>query len=436
VGQRVVIHQGTLLSRISNLRAPSVLWSSGFLFCAFYVMTTIGFLTTNHASRALVTPIRAVAISAVIVGLAYALLSRQIPRASVISVPLYLFTLLLGLGLALLNGSFDKVSEGFSQHLVVCSIGLMVVSGARAEDWDLSIPRFVVLYSICCASALWAVGAMEADFPPRFLYEYTADKEGAVVNYSQEVSRLFGYAAIAACAILLRRLQSWVSGATLAALVVGFLSLSLIGGGRGDSLGAVMVVILALVWARPLLTALVFITAGVSLALFVGPFDELWRELMIVNRILQTLDGDFGQRDMLLRQSIDLLVAEPRCALLGCGLGFFQHFYSMPWYGYPHNFIAEMCITYGLVFTMVFLVVLGFGFLSFVRSRGFTCFASLLFIYTLIISMKSFDIVTNWFLMVFSFYFIGRWIAGALSRTRPDRVANRFPSSMRPTHSV
>jgi len=112
--QSVVIRQGTLLSRISNLRAPSLLWSSGFLFCAFYVMTTIGFLTTNHASRVLVTPIRAVAIGAVIVGLAYSLLTRQIPRASVISVPLYLFTLLLGLGLGLFNGSFDKVSEGFS----------------------------------------------------------------------------------------------------------------------------------------------------------------------------------------------------------------------------------------------------------------------------------------------------------------------------------
>ena len=107
-----------------------------------------------------------------------------------------------------------------------------------------------------------------------------------------------------------------------------FLALSILGGSRGDALGVLIIGFLYYLSIRPIGLPVYLILCFLLLSIFIS--DWLWlEELVFVSRLLVILDGDYGLRDLLFLQAINVLDYEKSCAMFGCGFGFFSIILAM-----------------------------------------------------------------------------------------------------------
>ena len=166
--------------------------------------------------------------------------------------------------------------------------------------------------------------------------------------------------------------------------------MSALGGARGEFL--IGLIVLSLILLRNLnkkrmVVIAIFLTFSLGLVLI--NYWELIETLLIFERLAVVGLGNYGSRDTLLFQSLDLLSDRIDCVLIGCGLNYFQIYYGYDYGMYPHNAFAELLITFGVPLggLIIFLVCTGsaFGFLS-IYSRS-PLFWILLFF--LGVSMKS-----------------------------------------------
>jgi hypothetical protein len=190
--------------------------------------------------------------------------------------------------------------------------------------------------------------------PPRFVFEAAAFGAEGNLSYSLGASRLYGMGAVVS-ALLSRAAQGvgfrtycWLSAAL-------FIVLCVIAGGRGEILIAGTLLVLALGLSRIyLLVAILCIFAVATFDSFAGYMSS---EFAVFDRFAY-LGTSLGMRDILLMNSIDLLTSEPRCAAFGCGFSYFEHYHGYPPGLYPHNFVAEFIITFGVP-AFILLCVLG-----------------------------------------------------------------------------
>ena len=81
-------------------------------------------------------------------------------------------------------------------------------------------------------------------------------------------------------------------------------------------------------------------------------------QIVLFERFLVMLDGDFGSRDKLLFSAMDLLAAEPVCFAMGCGFNYFENYYGHHAPGsYPHSTIVEMAISFGFLVTIIMVLL-------------------------------------------------------------------------------
>jgi hypothetical protein len=373
---------------------------------AFYVLLTIGFLTTSHASRPVVVTVRWIALALVLGVLVVWFLRSRFHRRVVTAIGLYLAFIVFPVALSVIYGAFSILPVDIFTQIALISAGIVVWIGNDDAFWIRKLPHFIISYTAVCLVTLYLVGGIAPDLPPRFIYEYTADLYDEVINYSQELSKLFGIAAVAVLSSIAHT-RGWgrITGGFLA--IVALLALSLMGGARGDSLAAMIVVIFGAIMSYPVVAGLLIAVVPVSLVVLLpGVLDDV----LIVNRLLKTIDGDLGERDQLLLQALQLLAENPNCVIAGCGAGFFQFSYGFPYFRYPHNVIAESFITFGLPLSLAYFTLLAVAVRAFARQRGWLSFPVLFFAYAFIISLKSFDLFGNPFLTLLSLFFISRWI--------------------------
>ncbi len=376
---------------------------------AFYAVLTIGFITTSHATRTAVLIVRWSAI-VIVLSICIALVaSRALSRRAVLALAAYIGFLVLAVSLSVVYGGFTVLPIDIAIQAMVTAVGVILWIGSDDRFWTWRLPQFVVWYSVLCVGILVMAGGFAPDLPPRYVFDFIEDRNDEAVGYSQEISKLFGIAAIAVVSIMAgwRTTLKLVFGVLI---VLAFLMLSFLGGARGDSVAALLVVAAAIFARSPLLGVSLFV--AISAAIFYAAPGSL-QDIMIVQRLLWTIDGDMGERDQLLLQSLQLLADNPHCAIAGCGAGFFQFSYGFPYQRYPHNVIAEAFITFGLPLALIYFAVLAVGVRSFARQKGWLSFPVLLFGYFFIISMKSSDLFMNPFLTLLSLFFISRWVFGA-----------------------
>lgn len=172
---------------------------------------------------------------------------------------------------------------------------------------------------------------------------------------------------------------------------LGMLSMSALSGARGDFAIGVIVILLILIKHFSIKNVLVPLVVFSSIIIMVIPnLSQLVPDLLIFRRFAVVFGGEnFGLRDVLLIQSIDLLSEQTACLFIGCGFNYFQVFYGYDFGMYPHNIFAEMLITYGTFLggILVVLVCLGvaFGYLSQYSLR----FIYWIFLYYLGVALKS-----------------------------------------------
>ena len=158
--------------------------------------------------------------------------------------------------------------------------------------------------------------------------------------------------------------------------------------------------------------------------MFLSAADFSWiDDLTFVLRVLEVSDGDYGMRDVLSAQAINLLVEEPWCIISGCGPGYFQIAHGYDFGLYPHNIFIEGVIIFGLPTIVIAVLLAANGAIIYFQRIGkrVDVFLLILFYYTAV-AMKSGYFFGSWFTLVGFIYFIAinfedkSWIRGGLSQ--------------------
>ena len=120
-------------------------------------------------------------------------------------------------------------------------------------------------------------------------------------------------------------------------------------------------------------------------------------------------DGEhFGNRDVLFVQSLDLLKSKFSCLFFGCGFNYFQVHYGYEFGMYPHNFILEMFITFGILVSIPILFLVLIGLLSEYINKPKLFFIYASSAYLLGIAFKSGTLISIYeFPIIIYFAFIG-----------------------------
>lgn len=364
---------------------------------AYLVMISIGLVTTNVLSRSFVVPIRVVGVVMAVCFAVISVASQKNKKIVLIGLIIYWNLLCFGSFLSLGSNSFAVVQDVFIVDSVVTSIGIVVISlSLQTRVFD-GVALAYVYYGLLGIAITLLCRGIVLDVPPRFLFEYSKDGlDGNSALYSQGVSRFYGYCAVAV-AYLTKRGNSKIHRIGLSILLWTFLGLSFLGGGRGDSFAALVIVLIYFLLVKTVikinLVGLVVLIIGIiwyNGSEFVG-------ELIFIQRFGVFIGGDYGDRDLLLRQVTDLIIGIPNIWILGSGFGFFQNFYNYEFGMYPHNAVAEALIVFGVLPAFMLIGLVLYGVRCYVKTQNSVDLFLLFYIYSSLIEMKSGYLFGGWF---------------------------------------
>ncbi|MEM9138218.1 MAG: hypothetical protein AAGB15_00180 [Pseudomonadota bacterium] len=376
-------------------------------FVLLVVATTISFASTTFLSRALIEPARQLSALGT-VGLVLMVLVTQarISSSFLFTAMIVFIMLIYGMMLAMLNGGFVHVLDLLLLNIGILFLGFYSFVNTKGALLNKVVARALVIYVCLLLGLTIALGGFTLSFPPRFVYEYATSIQTIYYEqtYSQGISKFYGLGAIST-AMLATWVQTKGWRMMLFFMCMFFLLLSLMGGGRGDSIAAVVVTGLHLAlharrafWLFGSVIFVVWLFLSAEIAL---------EEFAFYYRFTQLLDGGLGRRDVLLVQSADLLAEQPLCLITGCGFGYFQAYHRVESGLHPHNLIVEMVIVYGIPLTMAILGTALRGiWLSLSAYRKNQDGIILIFLFFLLIGLKSGTLLNSWMFLICLFYFI------------------------------
>lgn len=376
------------------------------IFAAF-ILTTIGLATTTNSSRALVEVIR-LGSTVLLVGVSFILVLQEKAVSRFVSRAMLAGGLLLSYGvfLAVLKGGVSIIQENLIRDLVLMTAFIYLVAKGCNVVLSEMVAHLCVWYGLIVVALTILSGGLVLDYPPQFILEYAATSLDRTSGYSQGISRFYGFSAIPAAfiAVTATGLKSRIFFG-ISAFV--FLALSALGGARGDSVAALFVVALCVVFYGSgrgrLLVALMVFCFTVILFSFID-----YTDFALFNRFM-ALDGGIGSREMLYRDALRLIGERPDCAYFGCGFGFFQKYYGYAAGNYPHNFILESVIVFGIPLTLTLAVLLFVGLFNELKSEiSSNGLFVLVLIFALFVQLKSGTILTAWLLMGGVIYYVAR----------------------------
>lgn len=372
----------------------------------FLVLVTIGLLTTNDASRLFIVPIRIFSITmlaALIIVLLYG--SGLNFRGFLISIG-FLFVCACGL---LLSVSNDALHIGYNNLLVNVSVTLvgfffLMVVKPKESYKRLGLP--FVCYVVVGFFLTVLVGGFKFNFPPGFVFDYTpVGSAQSDKLYSHGVSQFFGLGAIAA-AYLGATVKSKIKSVLFLVVCFVFALLSLLGGARGDSVASLGVVLSYLALRFRIKFVILSVLSFVLIYVMVGDWADFSQGFLILQRLDMLSSGDLGYRDILLSQAINLILNENRCLVFGCGFGYFQKFYQYDFGMYPHNFVVEFIIVFGVPMFLVISLLVTYGLFLYCKKCGSVDLFVLLFLYTGLVSLKSGALFGGWYFTAATLYLL------------------------------
>lgn len=370
----------------------------------YILMVTVALSTTTNASRIFVEPIRVLSALALTVSLCALLFRTENFRNQINLLLVSVFFGLYGLILQLIHqGQAAALGHSF-YNLVVIIIGAITLSYFSPNDISEIGRKFLSTYFLSITLLTIFTGGLILELPPRFNFEYLSDGIREEI-YSLGISQYFGMGSVMCAHIATRVKHCWKISIYLI-LCLLYILLSILGGARGDSLIAVLMSLVLIARRFPFgsMLGLGFIAITAWL-IDIGP--DAFDQLVLYQRLVAG-GGDLGDRDILMMQVFSLLEEQPACLLIGCGFSFFQYFFMNDLGMYPHNFIIELIITFGLPATILILIGTVIGIAKDYRyHRGLT-YTILLFIYCAAVGLKSHSILTNWLMTAGLLYYFSR----------------------------
>jgi hypothetical protein len=374
---------------------------------SFFIMISIGYISTNNYSRFFIEPLRAASEICVILSLIAILYKSKLGHRHLIGLTLYIFSLVIAISHAVLNESIGIGSTGLLVNTIITVCGILLLGYQSSNIFSIRFARLFIAYISIGILLTVFIGGLEFTPVPHFNFEYETGVNSMETLYSQEMSKFFGLGAMAAAFLAIKACGRWAKYFYFS-LVLVFLLLSLLGGARGDSIFALVLVIAYLVISNSIRGLL---WLGLILfMLYIGIGDWSWTDNFQIFQRLSGLDGDFGQRDVLLAQSFDLLLKEPVCMVFGCGLGYFQSYFGYPFGMYPHNVLVESFIVFGVPITLAFIFIVSGGVWQYYRNSHGADLLVLFFIYSMLIRLKSGALFGDWFSNAGCIYFASLYI--------------------------
>jgi len=363
------------------------------LFGIFFIITMLDGLYVTNANYLSLSTIRFYSTillgGSVIAFLLYALFISKPTRALTLYSCAYATLVLYGLLLSLLFGGADYlfadpklilylfVSLGFGYSMASHFLTGLSSDKSRISVW---LPAFF------CASLVYLIISGAILFAPLPYFNFEQFDQD-VRRYSHATSALFGIASL--YFILASYDKPRFRSLILTLISIFCLYLSAMGGARGDFAVALLLYVAILIRYRTIYSYVsVAVLAGFLIYVFSD--EAILQNFLVFERYLSTIEaGDFGDRDVLVFQSLSLLADNPLCIISGCGFNYFQYFYNYEYGLYPHNVLMELAITFGLLLALPLIALISLGawrlFIDARADRFFFYFS----MYVLLVSLKS-----------------------------------------------
>lgn len=364
---------------------------------SYIILTTIGYLTTTASSRALIESVRILAAISVVLIVVMRLLKGRVESSQMLGAGVLVITLFIGFLTALTIGAINSAVDRILIDWIVLAVGLLLFDMSRANVIQISIAKSILVYGFIGLIVTLLLGGLTFSPLPGFNYEYIAQLEDVEFAYSLGMSNFMALIAIVAMYLSGMKSLRYVKFSYIVFGIL-FLTLSFLAGGRGDSLAGLVVIGVYILYRYGINK---FISGMVVCGfLFIGLSSiSSFEDLLIVQRFNITDDVTSG-RDILVNQSVELLINKPVCMFMGCGFAFFQNYYSYEYGMYPHNIILEAIITFGAPFVIIFALFVWRGLIKYVKQAGGVDLFVLLFFYNFLIALKSNAMSANWLLVV------------------------------------
>lgn len=387
---------------------------------AFIVMITVKLSTTTNASHSVTDFVRIASATALAICIVQLSRTLKFNRRQFAAVALFSGLVIWATIGAIVSQSLYVVTEVMLIDICVVGAGLLVFARGSGRVLPDGLSKIFVAYVVMAFCLCLLTDGIVLEFPPRFSFEYASDQYGAELGYAQGASNFYGLGAIAAAFWLLRS-KNVFEGTLAATLMALSLMLSVIGGARGDTAIAVLIVAAYLILRRPARSVL-WMTA-LALACMAMISDWTWsKDLLFISHILSIGEGDYGYRDQLFAQVMELLSLKPMCLVTGCGVGYFQHFNHFEQGMYPHNILLESLVIFGVPVTVVFVLLVIRGGVLYYRQVGEADLFLLFTLYAFAVSLKSGSFFGSWLALASGVYLASHFLVGwAYSAGTPRR---------------
>lgn len=378
------------------------------IFC-FVVLTTISGLVTTYETREVIYLFRMMAAGFVLIATIFVFFKLHIPKIVAVALSCYFFGFIYATFVAAISGGLEVSGQYMLLDFVVPLCGI-VLFGARFNEstqvFSDSFLNLFLVYAVVAFLLTVIFGGVAIQLPPKFIFEVGSDEIGREENYSLGVTSFYVLASIAASVGVVRSGMSFRS-VTYLFLLLLFLFLSVLGGGRGEIMAGVLIISFLLLKDRRVrlisIGALVFCAA----IAFILDWDLLFESFVVLQRFQLIFEGDMSVRDLLLMNAFELLSDKTLCLFLGCGPGFFQKYYGYGFGLYPHNSIAEAVLIFGLPLFLLAMFFAVYGFYRYFKMVREGDFFIVFFIYNFFVSLKSGYFLGSWNLVAGVFLFIG-----------------------------
>jgi hypothetical protein len=371
-----------------------------------YLIVTIGLASSSNETRVFIELIRSLSVVLIFFIVGISLLTSKINYNIVVSILVVGIFFTTGTLLSIFFGGLQDFKSDIIT-LTLTIIGCYVFSSKHIPINQNMFAKWVIVYCILIFVISIMLGGLVFSPIPTFVYGYASDSIGKEIYYSQGISKIFGYGALAATSLVVYE-KSKTKKYALALIVLFFIALSLLGGARGDSLFVIILVVFYFLYRLDIMNSIIAILFVSISFIFIASFIS-FEDFIIFNR-LKALSDNYGSRDVLFEQSVSLLYNEPQCFVHGCGFGFFQSYYNYRLGLYPHNFVIELIIVFGFPIAVFMMLLFTKGFFNYIKNNQDLDFIVLLIIYTLALGLKSGSINTNWLFLVFFLFFITYYI--------------------------
>jgi len=386
----------------------------------YLVLISTGLASSTISSRAVIEPLRLVSLAALLLFVGLLATNRRFLSKFILPLAIFLMVLAYGLMRSSWSAVLNHVASTFIVDSFLIVSAIFLLSGNSGPILSVKWTNWYVKFCLTIFVITILIGGFAIIPIPQFSFEFYSASFGPGVDqvYSQGISRFYGVASVLSAFLTintpgLRRPLLW---GTLSLL---FILLSILGGARGDSMAAVIVVMLALT-NRPSGRFVAFVGIALAFAAWFL-FGEWIEDLVLFARLGQLSDG-LGVREQIWSNAISLLFIGPENFFFGCGFGCFQQYFGYPTGWHPHNFFLELAITIGFPLSalLLFLAVRGF-ILDMGKFRPEKDAFPWLLAYLILVHSKSESLTNSWLLVAAMIYFSSRTVYQLVVRHQSAR---------------